>query len=125
MDWNVYDLLSALGWALLAAGWIARRNRTAHLRLVIPGMALDLGLVLWLEFTRSVIAQTVTTSYSPLQWTHIGASAAATVLYLPVIWLGIALVRRKATPAQRSWHRRLAVAALLLRTVGLAFQWTV
>ena len=122
---NVYDAVATLGWVLLVLGWWNRRNRRRHLACVIPGMAVDLGLVLWLEFTRSVIELTMEKEYGVLERIHIAASTAAVVLYLPTIWLGVRMLRGDATPAARLLHRRFAIPALALRTVGFAFMWTV
>ena len=120
-----HDLVATLGWVLLVAGWAARRNRRRHLLLVIPGMGIDLGLVLYLEVTRSVIERTVTETYSTVQQIHIATSSAAVLLYLPTIALGTTLALGRGGPATRVWHRRCAVPALVLRTVGFGFMWTV
>ena len=88
-------------------------------------MAVDLGLVLYLEFTRSVIELTVTKSYGVAQTIHIASSAAAVVLYIPTIWLGAMLALGRGGPATRTWHLRCAVPALVLRTIGFGFMWTV
>jgi hypothetical protein len=119
------DLIATLGWTLLALGWWFRGRRAWHLGFVIPGMAADLGLVVYLEMTRSVIELTAEKSYSLVQWTHIGTSTAATVLYIPTIILGARLIARSGGPAVRAWHKRCAVSALALRTVGFAFMWAV
>ena len=60
---NVYDAVATVGWILLVCGWWFRKDRRRHLSFVLPGMAVDLGLVLWLEFTRSVFR-------SKLAWGH-------------------------------------------------------
>ena len=122
---NVNDAVATVGWLLLVAGWTQRRDRTRHLALVLPGMAVDLGLVLYLEFSRSVIERTMSQSYGPLETIHIASSAAAVALYLPTIALGAMLVARRGGPAVRAWHRRCAVPALVLRTVGFGFMWAV
>lgn len=124
---NRYDAVATLGWVLLAAGWWFRRDRRRHLACVLPGMAADLGLVLWLEFSRNVIERTVDQEhhYGLLERIHIGTSTAAVVLYIPTIVLGILLIRGRSGPAVRTWHRRCAVPALVLRTVGFVFMWTV
>lgn len=121
----LHDLIATAGWACLVVGWWHRRDRRRHLSWVLPGMALDLGLVLWLEFTRSVIERTVNEHYGPLQQIHIGTSTAAVVLYIPTIVLGARLALGKGGPATRVWHKRCAVPALVLRTVGFAFMWSV
>ena len=124
---NRYDAVATIGWLLLVLGWWFRRDRARHLTFVIPGMAVDLALVLWLEFTRSVIERTVDTQhhYSLLERIHIGTSTAAVVLYIPTIWLGILLIRRRGGPAVRAWPQRCAIPALVLRTIGFAFMWAV
>ena len=128
------DLVATAGWLLLVLGWLSHRNRTRHLGFVLPGMAVDLALVVYLEMDRSVIERTVgiegagiaaPRSYGPLESIHIAASTAAVVLYIPTIALGARLWRGTAGPAGRAWHRRIAVAALLFRTVGFGFMWTV
>lgn len=122
---NVYDAVATVGWTLLVIGWWFRKNRRRHLSFVLPGMAVDLGLVLWLEFTRSVIELTVERHYQPLEQIHIGTSTAAVVLYIPTIWLGSRLAWGTPGPGVRTWHKRCAVTALALRTVGFVFMWTV
>ena len=121
---NAYDAVATVGWVLLVLGWWFRKDRKRHLSCVIPGMALDLGLVLWLEVARSVIERTVSTTYALHEQIHIGASTAAVLLYIPTIVLGILLIRGGG-PAVRMWHKRCAVPALVLRTIGFAFMWTV
>ncbi len=121
----LYKAIAALGLALLLAGWSQRRKRSVHVPLVIAGIAIDLTLVLILEFSRDVIGMTVEKQWSWQQWTHISTSAAAVLVYFPVIWFGVALLRGKAGPAARTAHRRLANLALALRTIGFAFMWYV
>jgi hypothetical protein len=122
---NVYDLVATVGWLCLVVGWRHRRDRARHLRWVVPGMVVDLGLVVWLEATRQVIERTVERDYGVLEQIHIGASALAVVLYVPTIVLGVLLIRRSGGPSVRAWHKRCAVPALALRTVGFAFMWFV
>lgn len=122
---NVHDVVASAGWLLLVVGWTQHRDRRRHLALVLPGMALDLGLVLYLEFTRSVIEKTMTTRYDALETIHIATSAAAVALYVPTIVLGVRLMAGNTSAGVRLWHRRSAVAALALRTVGFAFMWAV
>jgi hypothetical protein len=122
---NVYDAIATVGWVLLVLGWWFRKDRRRHLSFVIPGMAVDLGLVLFLEFSRNVIERTMRETYSTVEQIHIGTSTAAVVLYIPTIWLGILLIRGKGGPDVRAWHKRCAVPALVLRTIGFGFMWAV
>lgn len=135
---NFADAVATAGWLLLVTGWWFRRNRRMHLGFVLPGMALDLGLVIFLELTRSVIERTAgmdrsiadaaltnVRSYNTFETIHIATSTAAVVLYIPTIWLGAKLAWGTGGPGVRAWHKRCAIPALALRTVGFAFMWTV
>jgi len=130
---NPNDVVATVGWILLVAGWLSRRDRRRHLTFVIPGMTLDLGLVLWLELSRHVIEQVMgqpvpdqaPRTYDTLERLHIASSTAAVALYLPTIWLGIRLIRRRGGAGTRTWHRRCATTALAFRTIGFAFMWCV
>ncbi len=122
---KIEDLIATVGWALLVLGWIFRRQRTRHLGFVLPGMAVDLGLVVYLEMSRSVIELTAEKTYNAVQWTHIGTSTVATVLYIPTIILGARLMSGATGAGIRTWHKRCAVSALVLRTIGFAFMWAV
>lgn len=135
---NSADAVATVGWVLLVIGWWFRRNRRLHLGFVLPGMAVDLGLVVFLELTRSVIERTAgmdrsmtnaaladVRPYGTLETIHIATSTAAVVLYIPTIWLGAKLAWGTAGSGVRTWHKRCAIGALALRTVGFAFMWSV
>ena len=55
---------------------------------------------------------------------HVGASVVAVVLYLPTLALGARLLLGGPAPRVRVWHRWIASTALVARTVGFAFMWT-
>jgi hypothetical protein len=120
-----YKALATLGLLLLLVGWSQRRKRSVHVPLVASGMAIDLALVLILEFGRGVVEMTFEKEWSVAQWTHISTSTLAVLVYFPVIWYGVRLLRGTATPAMRVLHRRTANLALTLRTIGFAFMWFV
>ncbi len=123
MDW--YKALATLACVLIVAGWAKRRTRSAHVPLVLGGIAIDLALVLILELDRSVIAQTSNVAFSWMQWTHIGSSVLAVLLYIPVVVLGIRLLRGTVRARGRAAHRNLAGVALVARVVGFAFMWSI
>ena len=122
---SVYKILAMLAFLLIWAGWFKRRVRRAHVPLVLAGIGLDLALVLILEFSRDVIGMTVEKHWTWTQWTHIGASVLAVVFYLPTLWLGFAILRGKIGPRTLTLHKRLAEVALVCRTVGFCFMWTI
>lgn len=121
----MYKALASLAFLLIVLGWTQRRTRKRHVPLVLVGIAIDLALVLILEFSRDVIGMTMEKDWSWMQWTHIGSSVIAVLLYLPVIWIGIAMLRGAAGPSAWTAHRRLATTALALRAVGFSFMWAV
>ncbi len=120
----MFKALATLGYLLIAAGFLMRRRRRAHVPLVLAGMGIDLALVLILEFSRDVIGMTFSHEWTVPQWVHIGASVLATVLYLVVLPLGIQMLRGGSARVRRA-HRGFAQAALALRTVGFVFMWAI
>ena len=118
------DALATLAWLLLVAGWAARRNRRVHVPLVLAGIALDLALVGYLEFSRHVIEKTVSEQFSAMRWAHIATSTIAVVLYIPTLILGFRLLRGGDFVVRRR-HAAVAVTALAMRTVGFICMWAV
>jgi len=78
-------------------------------------MALDAGLVLALEFTRQATRTALDPSLHVPQQIHIVASLMAVSLYVPQIFLSF---------MRPNWHRRVGVAILVLRTIGLIFMFS-
>jgi|GEM_PF-678601 len=107
---------------LLCAGIVLRkRSRGAHALLMGSGVAGDLALVLILQFQRNAIQTAMAFTLTPLQQAHIGFSTGATVLYLPLVYLGWRQWRGQsggASPGKAQLHRRLGMAAFFLRTAG-------
>ena len=120
----MYKWLATLAFVLIVAGWTQRRVRSRHVPLVSAGIIVDLALVLILEFSRDVVGLTMENSYSWMQVTHIGASVLAVLLYIPVIVLGIKLLRGTVGLRGRNAHRNLANLALGFRTIGFVFMWS-
>lgn len=121
----MYMSLATLAYLLIVAGWTQHRRRAVHVPLTLAGIGLDLALVVILEVSRDVIGMTVEKDWSWMQWTHIGSSLLAVLLYLPVLWLGFAILRGRNDRRTRISHRHLATMALVCRTVGFCFMWTI
>jgi hypothetical protein len=123
------DLLASVAFALIVAGWLARRRRRLHVPLVLAGIAIDLGLVVYLELTRNVVEQVAGSMqhapFAGLRWAHIVSSTLAVVLYLPTLAYGVRLLRGPEDATVRRRHRNVATLALLARTVGFACMWAV
>ena len=121
----IYKWIATLAFVLIVAAWTQRRTRARHVPLALAGIGLDLALVLILEFSRDVIGLTAEKSYDWMQWTHIGSSVLAVLLYVPVVVLGIRMLRGSVGARGRRAHLRLATAALAFRTVGFLFMWSI
>ena len=116
--------IATTAWLLLVAGYLRRRDRRLHVRLMVSGIVLDILLVLYLQVTRSAIQSALAFSLKILQQVHIGFSTVALLLYFPVLYLGVRLVRGEKTPGLRERHMRVALAALAFRTLGFIFMFS-
>jgi uncharacterized membrane protein YozB (DUF420 family) len=123
------NLLATLAFVLIVLGWTQRRRRSRHVPLVLTGIGLDLGLVVWLEVTRGVVEKVAGASehapFSVVRWVHIASSTLAVVLYLPTLWLGFRLMRDSADLVLRKRHEVVASLALVMRTIGFVCMWGV
>lgn len=122
MTINMY--IATIAWLLLAFGYFKRHDRKVHVPCMIGGIGLDLSLVVYLQFTRDAIQKALDFSMSYLQQIHIAASLMATLLYLPVLYLGFLLVTNRASSSTRFHHIRMATAALIARTIGFLFMFS-
>ena len=114
-----YMFLASLSYSLLLWGFLQRRNRRLHVPLMNVGIALDISLVLLLEFQRDAIGTALGFGLNPLQQGHIAASSIALVLYFPLLWLGWSIqLGRTNTPKSKEWHKRMGIAAFAFRSIG-------
>lgn len=115
-------IIATLNFFLLLSGFTLRhRNRNAHAVLMSLGVFSDLSLVLALQIQRDAIQTAAAFKLSALNQAHIFTSTAATVLYIPMVVIGISLFRAKTrTPNSRkqTLHRRIGWTVLVLRTLG-------
>lgn len=108
----------------MAYGYSRRKDRSSHVPFMVFGMVLDLLLVLYLQFTRDAVGTALEFRLSVLQQIHILFSASAVALYFPTFYYGLKLVKRVATPKQRILHIKIATTALIFRTLGLLFMFS-
>lgn len=121
---NSYKLIATIAFVLLTAAFAVHRRRRPHVALALSAIALDLGMVLWLEFERSVIAKASgEVTYDGYEIAHIVSSSIAVLLYLPTLYLGFKLL--KGDNSVRKAHKYVAEAAYLFRAVGFALMWAV
>lgn len=108
--------ISTLVIVLLIAGiWIRSRNRAWHWRLMIAAFVIDVGLVLYIEFTRHAV-ETVVSEVSPFIWFHATVSTAVILLYLVMFALGRKLV--VGQQQLRLTHRNVAIMFCACRGVN-------
>ena len=101
---------------LLAAGVALRRRRRLHVRIMLTGCAADLGLLVWVEFTRKAVEQALR-GVSLLLGVHIAFSVGVLVLYGVQIHCGRRLLRGEE--AIRGRHRIGAMLFILFRLGNL------
>lgn len=116
--------IASLAWVLLVLGYLSRKRRSHHVPLVLSGIILDIGLVIFLEITRGAVETALRFEKTVPQQIHIGFSATALFLYIPVIFFGIRLIRGVSGPRIRVLHKRFAIGALLFRTLGFLFMFS-
>jgi hypothetical protein len=88
------------------------------------GILLDVALVLYLQITREAIQTAVSFTLSPLAQTHIFFSTGALLLYPAVLFYGIRLARDLQNQPLRKRHKRIALTAFVLRTLGFLFMFS-
>lgn len=116
--------IASIAWALLLTGYAFRRTRSLHVPLVLGGIFLDISLVAYLEWSRGAIEKAVSFDMNGLQQVHIAMSTVALVLYFPVLGLGMRLFGDSENYSLRDLHKRVALTALIFRTLGFIFMFS-
>ncbi|RIL10543.1 MAG: hypothetical protein DCC75_04165 [Proteobacteria bacterium] len=116
--------IATLAWALLVLGYRMRKRRAVHIECMLAGITLDILLVLYLQITRQAVQTALEFSLNIFKQIHIGFSSLALVLYIPVVFLGVRLALGQASPAHRQLHMRIGIAALIIRTLGFIFMFS-
>ncbi len=119
-----YMYIASIAWIFLVSGWLARKNRRAHITLALTGIYLDVALVAYLQVTRGAVQTAMSFTLSALKQAHIGVSTVAFVLYIPVLILGTKLLKNPADGELRKIHKNVALAALIFRTLGFVFMFS-
>lgn len=115
---------ASFAYACMLLGFALRKkSRIWHSRLMLTAIAVDLSLVIILQSQRNVIKTAVGPTLEWVQRVHIASSLGATLLYVPLLYLGYRLWRSPA-PNFSASHRRLGIAAFCLRTVGFITMFT-
>lgn len=109
---------ATLSYGCLLAGLLLRHTRKAHVTLMTTGIALDLAIVLTLEFQRHAVEKALEFSMLPLQQLHIGTSTVAVLLYIPVLAFGYQRLKGKGGIRARTLHLRYGTLAFIFRSLG-------
>ncbi|MCB0328801.1 MAG: hypothetical protein KDD70_04035 [Bdellovibrionales bacterium] len=121
---TIYMWIASFAWLCLVTGYSQRKHRARHIPLMLTGIFLDIGLVLFLQITRSAIQTALEFSLSVPAQIHILFSSIALVLYVPILILGAKLVEHKGGPNTKSRHIKIATTALFFRTLGFLFMFS-
>lgn len=89
-----------------------------HAALMICAVITDLTLVLLLQIERNAIQTALSFSLDFLQQMHIAVSTGATLLYLPIVTLGVLKFTKFKSVNIRRYHKYLGLWAFTLRTLG-------
>ena len=121
---TIYMWIATFAWACLVLGYLRRKDTKTHVPLVVVGILTDVLLVIYLQITRSAVQTALEFSLGPLQQIHIAFSSIALILYVPTLVLGVKLYRKIAGDCTKSKHKKLAIAALIFRTLGFLFMFS-
>lgn len=119
-----FMLAATVSYFLMCSGLLMRSRRQIHGALMSSAIAIDLAIVLTLEVQREAIKTAISFTLSPLQQMHIGASVVATLLYFPMIYLGVLKFLGKSSPKKDFLHLRLGIATFFFRSLGFLFMFS-
>lgn len=109
-------VISTLVLGLILLGFSFRRTPKVHIPCMLTAFALDLGLVLYIEFSRQAVERVSQEIQHPSHWLllfHVLVSVTVLVLYVVMLRLGLKLF--KGEESQRHLHRRLGFCFLVCR----------
>lgn len=116
---TIYMGIATASYVLMVVGLVYKSERELHSRLMLTAICLDLLLVVVLQIQRHAIQTMLEFSLTGLQQAHVAVSFAATLFYIPVLYLGVRLWKHPELSGKlRNAHVKLAITAFLLRTSG-------
>lgn len=121
---SVIMWIATSAWVCLVFGYLMRKNKRAHIALMIVGISIDLALVFYLQLTRDAIQKAVGFDLGLGAQLHIIFSSIAGILYFPVIYFGYRLIKVGPCPRLLFRHKALALPALAARSVGFFFMFS-
>lgn len=109
---------STLVLVLVGLGLYFRRRARIHLAFMIAALVVDLGLVLYIELTRSAVEKVTTAPLGPVLTFHIVASVLVLLIYIVQVGLGVRKLRSGVS--SHLAHRYLGMAFVVLRLANYA-----
>ena len=103
--------LSTFACLLIVIGFVNRSRKKVHIPMMVSALAIDVGIVLYLELTRQVVESVATRDMSPLLIFHIFLSVAVLILYGVQVYTGI----KNAKGQRSSVHPKTAIVFLVAR----------
>ncbi len=110
------DGVSAFVLLLLVSGLALRRDRTKHPYLMGTAFLIDVGLVVYLQVTRSAVQRAVGFQSQILTF-HVGVAVSALLLNLCLVVSGILIWKGSSNLRKR--HRYLAIFFMVCRVLTL------
>lgn len=121
---TIYMAIATVSYLGMVLGFAFRKQRKRHVPLMHFAIITDLTLVLVLEFQRSAIKTAVGLTLDWMQQTHVTVSTLAAVCYIPMLWMGWAILRGKSGPNTARRHKILGWVTFALRTLGFVFMFS-
>ncbi len=103
--------ISAFVCVLIVLGVLNRRRKKVHIPLMVSALAIDLGIVLYLELTRALIESIPNRPMTGLLIFHITLSCIVLALYGCQVYTGI----KNARGQRSAWHARIPIWFILAR----------
>jgi hypothetical protein len=88
--------------AIVLVGIAVRKHRRVHIPLMLTALAIDLGVVLFIEFDRGAF-QSAQDKMGPMMIIHISFSAMVLILYGIQVATGIARLRGRPGLSHAKW----------------------
>ena len=103
--------ISAFVCVLIVLGVLNRRRKKVHISLMISALAIDLGIVLYLELARAVVESLPGREMSGLLVFHIALSCVVLFLYGCQVYTGI----KNARGQRSAWHAKIPIWFIFAR----------
>jgi hypothetical protein len=122
MTLNMY--MASVAWLCLVIGFLNWKRRRLHVIFIVCGIVIDVGLVSYLQVTRSAIQTALSFSLDPLQQIHIALSTLALIMYFPTLYFALRLLCGDEAGGTFVRYKRFVIPAFILRCLGFLFMFS-